>query len=155
MDNYNNSRPTRITVMDGSIFSQEDMESIKKAMTVPCEVASSSVPATALKYDAGKPRMELLSNEALCAIARVLAYGAQKYTKDGEGGEHNWRKGFDWSRLYGAAMRHVMAHMDGEDKDPESGLSHLAHAGCCIMFLLEMEVKQFGRDDRYKRNIKG
>lgn len=104
---------------------------------------------TALKYDSEKPRLELLSAPALEAIAQVMAYGARKYTTDSAPGEHNWRKGFKWSRLLGAALRHLFAYLRGEDKDPESGLSHLAHAGCCVMFLLEHEICGLGTDDRY------
>jgi len=43
-----------------------------------------------------------------------------------------------------------MAFNDGEDKDPESGLSHLAHSLCCLMFLLEFEKTHPELDDRYK-----
>jgi hypothetical protein len=96
------------------------------------------------KHDTGKARMELLSTVALTEIAKVLAFGANKYDA------HNWRKGLNWSRLYGAALRHLLAHMDGQDKDEESGLSHLAHAACCLMFLLEHEAKGLGHDDRHK-----
>lgn len=104
----------------------------------------------ALKYDSKKPRMELLSVPALIEISKVLTYGADKYTVGDVSGAHNWRKGFKWSRLYGAALRHLTAHMDGDDTDPESGLSHLAHLGCCVMFLLEHEIDGLGTDDRYK-----
>lgn len=103
----------------------------------------------ALKNDSEKVRMELLSVPALRAISEVLTFGAKKYAS------HNWRKGFEWSRLYGAALRHLTAHMDGEDTDPESGLSHLAHLGCCVLFLLEHEIDGLGTDDRYIRNTKG
>lgn len=96
------------------------------------------------KHDTGKIRLELLSVPALNAIAEVMTFGAKKYA------DHNWRKGFDWSRLYGAALRHLTAHMSGEDKDPESGLSHLAHLGCCVMFLLEHESRNLGTDDRFR-----
>lgn len=98
----------------------------------------------AIKHDQDKPRLELLSRVALEEISRVLAFGAGKY------GEFNWKKGMSWSRLHGAAMRHVLAHMSGEDLDPESGLSHLAHAECCLMFLSEYEKKGLGTDDRNK-----
>jgi hypothetical protein len=47
-------------------------------------------------------------------------------------------------------MRHLHAFNDGEDKDPESGLSHLAHLGCCVMFLLEFEKTHKELDDRFK-----
>lgn len=99
---------------------------------------------TALKFDDGKLPLHLLSTEAMNQTAAVLAFGAEKYAA------HNWRKGFVWSRPLAAAMRHITAFNAGEDKDPESGLSHLAHAACCIMFLLEFEKTHKELDDRYK-----
>ena len=103
------------------------------------------IPNTgALKFDSGKPGMNLLSREALEQIALVMDFGKQKYDA------HNWRKGFVWSRPLSAALRHIMAFNDGEYKDPESGLSHLAHAACCIMFLLEFEKTHKDLDDRWK-----
>lgn len=98
----------------------------------------------ALKFDTDKLPLHLLSTEAMNQTAAVLKFGAQKYA------EHNWRKGFAWSRPLAAAMRHITAFNAGEDKDPESGLSHLAHAACCIMFLLEFEKTHPHLDDRYK-----
>ena len=99
---------------------------------------------SAVKHDDGKAPMNLLSREALEQTAMVMAFGKEKYAA------HNWRKGFQWSRPLSAAMRHLMAFNDGEDKDPESGLSHLAHAACCIMFLLEFEKTHKDLDDRFK-----
>ena len=103
---------------------------------------------SATKHDQGKPRLDLLPAIALQQIAEVLTDGAKKY------GDHNWRKGFDWSRLYSAAMRHLTSHMNGENLDPETGRSHLAHAACNLMFLLEFEAYKLGNDDRYKRETK-
>lgn len=102
---------------------------------------------SALKFDNDKLPVNLLSTEALNKIAAVLKFGADKYHA------HNWRNGFAWSRPLAAAMRHIMAFNDGEDKDPESGLSHLAHAACCIMFLLEFEKTHPHLDDRYKVDV--
>lgn len=99
---------------------------------------------SAIKHDGDKPPMNLLSREALEQTAMVMAFGKEKYAA------HNWRKGFAWSRPLSAAIRHIMAFNDGEDKDPESGLSHLAHAACCIMFLLEFEKTHKHLDDRFK-----
>ena len=104
-------------------------------------------PAKALKFDTDKLPLNLLSTEAMNQTAAVLKFGAQKYA------EHNWRAGFIWSRPLAAAMRHLTAFNDGEDKDPESGLSHLAHAACCIMFLLEFEKTHPHLDDRYKPDL--
>ena len=92
----------------------------------------------ALKYDDGKPPMDLLPGAALREISRVLGFGARKYS------QHNWRQGFKWSRLHAAALRHLTSYQDGERLDPESGLSHLAHAGCMLLFLLTHEVEGLG-----------
>lgn len=97
-----------------------------------------------VKHDAGKPPISLISRVALEEEARVMAYGATKYAA------HNWRGGMNYSRLLDAALRHVLAFADGEDKDSETGLSHLAHARCCLAFLSEYEVKKLGTDDRFK-----
>lgn len=97
-----------------------------------------------IKHDEGKAPMGLLDWLWLKAVAAVLAFGAKKYAA------HNWRGGIAYSRLYDAALRHIYAFIDGEDNDPESGLSHLAHASCCLMFLYNMTQRRPDLDDRYK-----
>jgi hypothetical protein len=83
------------------------------------------------KDDAGKLPFELVPVEALEQIVAALGYGARKYSPD------NWRKVPDGRRRYfGAMMRHAWAYWRGEERDAESGLHHLAHAGACILFLL-------------------
>jgi hypothetical protein len=119
-------------IPDNVQIPQETMDAIQKQF------------GTALKFDQDKLPLHLLSTEAMNQTAAVLAFGAEKYAA------HNWRKGFAWSRPLAAAMRHITAFNAGEDKDPESGLSHLAHAACCIMFLLEFEKTHKELDDRYK-----
>jgi hypothetical protein len=109
--------------------------------------SESTKSGSAMKFDGDKLPVNLLSTEALLQTAAVLKFGADKYHA------HNWRDGFAWSRPLAAAMRHIMAYNDGEDKDPESGLSHLAHAACSIMFLLEFEKTHPELDDRYKPNV--
>lgn len=94
------------------------------------------------KDDAGKAPYELLAPEMLEDVAQVLAFGAGKYAP------RNWEKGMRWGRVFGAAMRHLWAWWRGEDRDPETGLSHLAHAACCVMFLLAYEARGVGEDDR-------
>ncbi len=113
------------------------------SLTAVPAIGNTPVEGVARKYDESKVQLELLSVPALMAIGQVMTFGARKYEA------HNWRKGFKWSRLLGASLRHIFAYMSGENTDPESGLSHLAHAGCCIMFLLEHEICKLGTDDRY------
>jgi hypothetical protein len=85
------------------------------------------------KDDSKKLRYSLLPLVALEEVVRVLEFGAEKYAVD------NWRKVPDGKvRYWDAAMRHVLAYKRGELLDPESGLSHLAHAICCLMFIEEL-----------------
>jgi hypothetical protein len=94
------------------------------------------------KDDACKPRMDLLPPELLMGVSEVLTYGAAKYAP------RNWEKGMSWGRVFGALMRHMWAWWAGQHLDPESGLPHLYHAGCCIAFLIAYEARQIGNDDR-------
>lgn len=96
------------------------------------------------KADEAKDPLDLLSPIALTQMAKVMAFGAKKYNRD------NWRKGIAFTRIIGAALRHTLAYLGGENKDPETGLSHVAHLACCAMFLLEYEVTHPNLDDRYK-----
>lgn len=86
------------------------------------------------KYDNEKPRWELLPVEPIEEVVKVLSHGAQKYSDD------NWVhvKPFK-PRYYAAALRHIFAWWKGERTDPESGLHHLAHAVCCLIFLMAGE----------------
>lgn len=135
---------------------------------------------TALKYDSDKLPWDLLPFKSTEGMLRVLKYGARKYTVCGECkaktypnprldgdpdtdicpkcksdkliiGEHNWRKGFKWTRLIAASFRHLVAIAKGEDVDPESGEMHVFHLACCVFFLGEHQLDNLGSDDRYKK----
>lgn len=99
----------------------------------------------AIKFDQQKNRLELIPVSGIEGIGRAMTFGANKYA------EHNWAQGFDWSRLLGSAMRHLMAYTRGEDLDPESGLSHLDHLGACVVMLIAHREENLGNDDRRKQ----
>jgi hypothetical protein len=92
-----------------------------------------------VKFDQGKNRLDLIPTEALEQVGRIYTYGANKYA------DHNWRGGLKYSRLYGAALRHLFAFWRGEDTDGESGLPHLAHATFGLLGLLQYSIE--GRED--------
>lgn len=95
------------------------------------------------KHDSGKSPWHLLPFDAVGDIVKVLEFGSRKYA------ERNWEKGIAYSRVFAAAQRHLTSWWQGEDKDPESGLSHLAHASCCTLFLLAFVArKRTDLDDR-------
>ncbi len=96
-----------------------------------------------IKFDQDKIRMDLLCPYAMEELSKVLTFGSRKYAP------WNWAKGITTSRLVAAALRHTFAYMRGEDKDPETGLHHMAHAMCCAMFIIGMPHYVDGQDDRY------
>lgn len=87
------------------------------------------------KHDAGKPRWSLLPEGVVSEVVHVLEFGAARYGAD------NWKYVADpCPRYYDAAMRHINAWWEGSQvNDPETGKNHLAHAICCLMFLLWMD----------------
>lgn len=105
-----------------------------------------------LKFDADKTRIELFPGDVLFAISDILTFGAKKYA------DRNWELGMNWSRPFGALMRHMWSWWQGRgptnksflfgDLDPETKRSHLWHAGCCISFLIAYEMRGVGNDDR-------
>ena len=94
------------------------------------------------KNDQEKVRTDLLPIDGLMEEAQVWTFGAKKYEP------RNWEKGLAWSRPYGALLRHIWAWWSGEEFDPETGISHLAHASCCIRMLQCYRIRQVGEDDR-------
>ncbi len=98
----------------------------------------------ATKHDDNKNRLDLIPVAGIEAAGRAFTFGAKKYN------DHNWSKGFAYSRLLGASLRHIFAYVRGQDKDPESGLSHIDHALACLMMLAAHETEGLGNDDRRK-----
>ena len=91
---------------------------------------------TGRKDDLGKPRWDLVPLAVIEQIAKVLTFGAAKY------GANSWQRLEDaQSRYFAALMRHLTQWQSGEHIDKESGLPHLAHAACDLMFLLWFEIK--------------
>ena len=96
--------------------------------------SATSVSATGRKDDQEKNRLDLIEPEFIEGVGKVLTFGADKYEPN------NWQKVEDAEdRYYAAALRHLIAWRKGEKTDPESGLSHLDHVACNIMFLQHFE----------------
>ncbi|MBN8431835.1 hypothetical protein JF535_13335 [Microbulbifer salipaludis] len=93
-----------------------------------------------MKHDHGKPQWNLLPWHGVEEVVEVLTFGAKKYAPD------NWRHVTDARGRYSAAaLRHISAFMQGQERDEETDLHHLAHATCCLLFLLE--ILQFQEAD--------
>lgn len=102
--------------------------------------------AAAIKHDSGKTDWAILPIGASQEIIKVFEFGAKKYAR----GNFLEGDGLQYSRVLNSLLRHTYAFMQGEDTDPESGLSHLAHAGANVYMLLAYELNKANRtnDDR-------
>jgi Domain of unknown function (DUF5664) len=105
----------------------------------------------AVKHDQDKIDWAILPIGASEEIIKVFQFGAQKYAR----GNFLKGEGLEYSRVLNSLLRHTYAFMRGEDIDPESGLSHLAHAGCNVYMLLayELDKQNYNNDDRKQKVI--
>ena len=85
------------------------------------------------KADKGKLELSLVNPQLVKAVAEVRMYGTKKY-----GDSENWRK-VEPKRYVDALYRHLLAYIEGNEVDEESGLSHLSHMACNISFLLDKD----------------
>lgn len=111
------------------------------------EVIKQNVPTQlGAKYDGGKLNFRAFSRglaKPIKAIAAVLTYGCEKYAED------SWQQVPNGKARYESALdRHMNAWKDGEKYDEESGLPHLAHAACNMMFVLWFELTDGSLDDK-------
>ena len=95
------------------------------------------------RKNSGKPKWSLVPQSALLPMVEVLEFGAKKYEP------FNWQKGLSVTEICESLKRHLDAFMEGEDNDPESGLSHIGHLQCNALFLSWMLEHRPDMDDRF------
>ena len=94
-----------------------------------------------IKHDDGKTRFHLLIPEFIKGVADVMTGGAQKYS------EWNYLH-LERERIIDAHHRHMNAYQRGEENDPETGLSHLFHATCCLQMLWALDNNFHGKGEK-------
>lgn len=119
--------------------------SISAATSDSSGISSSSTNKNSfLKFDAKKPRFDLIDPWFEEDVAKVLTMGAAKYA------ENNWKLNTDINRYIGALQRHLNKIKQGEYIDDESLLQHTAHLGCNAMFLHYMIRKELNAKRKRK-----
>lgn len=83
------------------------------------------------KHDKDKNRLELIPNEWINGLGKVLTMGAEKYD------DNTWQN-VKMERYRGAMLRHVFAE---EEIDKESGLTHLLHIAVNALFIYSLKRK--------------
>lgn len=88
------------------------------------------------KDDKDKLDWALLPLHPIRDVIKVLMWGEKNYNRD------NWQLVANSRiRYYNAAMRHITAWFEGKKSDPDTKLPHLAHAVCCLLFLMWFDKK--------------
>jgi len=82
-----------------------------------------------------KARHYLLPPEFLKQVTAVLEHGADKY------GPYNWREGAGIHQdvYISAVLRHLIAIMEGDWLDPDSGQAHWVHIAATAAIMVDAE----------------
>lgn len=95
-----------------------------------------------------KAPMSTVPANVLAEIGVAMLEGASKY------GRHNYRAvGVRGSVYYDGTMRHLMDWWEGQDLDPDSGMSHITKAITSLVVLRDAMLQGKFTDDRPPRSI--
>jgi hypothetical protein len=122
-------------------------EEIKEKLDTKLTDEVRTVSSTGAEKGVKAARHDLIPVPALDLLARLYGKGADKYAA------HNWRKGYEWSKSYAAAQRHMVLFWDGEDIDPEMGLPHVICAVFHMFALATYMIEHPEFDDRFKKEV--
>jgi hypothetical protein len=112
------------------------------------DITATTGKGNGLRFNKGKLRYDLVEPRAHRDMVEVLTDGAEKYF------DRNWENGLSWTSVLASLKRHIAAIECGEDRDPESGRLHIAHAACNVHFLNTFYYTFPQGDDRPKRFLK-
>ncbi len=81
----------------------------------------------------------------------MISTAMEKSEKDGKYTRNGWKNGCPITESMDSVMRHVTSFYNGEDIDPETGVSNLALAATNLFFMIE-NYNYYGEkiDDRNK-----
>lgn len=94
-----------------------------------------------------KVPMSTVPANVLAEVGVAMLEGASKY------GRHNYRAvGVRGSVYYDGTMRHLMDWWEGQDLDPDSGMSHITKAITSLIVLRDAMIQGKFTDDRPPRS---
>ena len=114
-----------------------------------CKTTQKELPASGgKKDDTGKLDWALLPLYPIREVIKVLMWGEKHYDRD------NWQL-VENARLryYNAAMRHITTWFEGKKADSDTKLPHLAHAICCLIFLMWFDKKGYKDADKKTKSV--
>lgn len=133
-----------VPAVETATLTPECLDASRKSLGLSPRTRSHAEPAKdslpiGRKDDGDKPLAAILYQDfprALQAVIQVASFGARKYSR------HNWLHVLEASTRYEDALhRHLLAAQI-EPVDPDSGLSHKAHAAWNALAILELELRE-------------
>lgn len=118
-------------------------------VTPPEDEEVRSVSSTGAEKGTKLARFDLIPIGPLTELAKHFGRGALKYD------DHNYRRGYEWSKSYAACMRHLTQFWSGEDCDEETGTPHVISAAWHCFAMCEFMTAHPDFDDRYKGKNNG
>lgn len=97
------------------------------------------------KEEIGQAKVSIhhIPPRVILEVAQAMMEGSKKY------GIYNYRKaGVSFSTYYSSTFRHLAAWFEGEDIDPDSGLSHVTKAISGLIVLRDSMLEKNFIDDR-------
>jgi dATP/dGTP diphosphohydrolase len=100
-------------------------------------------------------RLDLIPVAPMLEVARLYGQGALKYD------DHNWRKGYEWSKSIASLERHTLAFKAGQDYDEhepdcaDDCVTHTQRHHMASVVFHALALIEFGEthpdfDDRFK-----
>ena len=129
--------------------SREDHET---ATSIPIKPKKPSVKDTNPKDSIGirKSPLSVVPLSIVQELGVAMLEGAAKY------GRHNYREaGIRESVYFDATIRHLFAYWEGEDIDPDSGMSHLTKAMASLAVWRDAQIQGMYEDDRPPKSKQG
>ncbi len=120
-------------------YSDSCIYKLPQAQTNSTEKATNPKDAVGIK----KAPITTVSLAVIAEIGLAMMEGARKY------GRHNYRvDGVRASVYLDATWRHLSKYWEGEDTDPDSGLSHITKALASLTVLRDAMINGLCEDDR-------
>ena len=105
--------------------------------------------------DGDKPRIaDMIPADLILEAGRIFAQNNQPRPGYPEGkypdidGRPNYKSGIRLTRLLDSMLRHLLALIAGEDRDPDSGYDHAGHLLCNLAMFYWMRANRPDLDDR-------
>ena len=115
----------------------------KKRLKNLSKESKSSVKNPKEEIGQAKPSLHHVPPRVLIEIALAMMEGSRKY------GIYNYRKaGVSFSTYYSSTFRHLISWFEGEDIDPDSGVSHVTKAISGLIVLRDSMLENNFIDDR-------